>query len=222
MAFLKPRKIWLFRISIGMCCLAAALAILVYYCNKVVSTSAAGRLYATTSDIPYRKTGILLGTAKYLANGTENYYYRYRIQAAAALIKSGKIRYLVISGDNSRKSYNEPESMRSDLMALGIDTSLIFLDYAGFRTFDSIIRLREIFGQHAATVISQPFHNTRAIYIGKREKMDLIGFNAQDLAAKSGWRVQVREKLARTKVFLDYWLGKKPKYLGTPIAIPAS
>jgi SanA protein len=150
-----------------------------------------------------------------------NPYYANRINAAAILMKAGKIRYLIISGDNSRKEYNEPEEMRKDLMRSGIDSSFIFLDYAGFRTFDSMIRLKEIFSQTSVTVISQSFHNQRAIYIASKEGINAIGFNAKDLSKSLGFKVQLREKFARVKMFLDFWTGKQPIYLGKKITIPA-
>lgn len=164
---------------------------------------------------------MLLGTSKYIPGGRLNLYYHFRIEAAVALVKAGKIKYLVISGDNSRKDYNEPELMRQDLIAAGVDSSIIYLDYAGFRTFDSMVRLKEIFSQTAVTVISQPFHNQRAIYIASREGINAIGFNATDVDGNVGFKVQAREKLARVKMFLDFWLGSKPKYLGKKIALPS-
>jgi SanA protein len=192
----------------------------IYLCNKAIDKASEGRLYTDTATIPYNKIGLLLGTSKYLPSGYKNRYYQYRIDAAVKLYKAGKIKYLVVSGDNGRKDYNEPEEMRSDLVASGIDSSHIYLDYAGFRTFDSMVRLKEIFGQDSATIISQPFHNERAIYIASKEGIAAIGFNAQDVNANAGFKVQVREKFARTKVFLDYLFGKKPKFLGGKVIIP--
>ena len=109
--------------------------------------------------------------------------------------------------------------MRADLMAAGVDSAVIYLDYAGFRTFDSMVRLREIFGQDSVTVISQKFHKERALYIAGREKIAAIGYNARDVGQASGMRVKFREKLARVKVFLDYLLGEKPKFLGERVII---
>lgn len=91
----------------------------------------------------------------------------------------------------------------------------------GFRTFDSIVRLKEIFGQESVTIISQPFHNERAIYIASKEGIAAIGFNAKDVNARYGFKTQLREKLARVKVFADYLFSVKPKYLGDKIIIPA-
>jgi len=195
--------------------------ITVFLCNNIIRSTAKDKLYTDVKTIPYNKVGLLLGTSKRLNSGYPNLYYNYRIEAATQLLKAGKIKYLIISGDNSRKEYSEPEDMRADLMAAGIDSSLIFLDYAGFRTFDSIVRLKEIFSQDSVTIISQQFHNERALYMAKKEGINAVAFNATDVSASYGFRVQLREKLARVKVFVDYWFGKKPKFLGDKVNIPA-
>ncbi|MEP6677041.1 MAG: ElyC/SanA/YdcF family protein [Ferruginibacter sp.] len=195
-------------------------AALVFFCNRAVQNAAAGKLYTDVQEIPFRKTGLLLGTSKYDDNGKVNPFFLYRIQAAVALLKAGKIKYIIVSGDNGSTDYNEPEQMRQDLIAAGIDSTVIFPDYAGFRTFDSVVRLKEIFGQDSVTFISQRFHNERAIYIASKEGIDAIGFNAADVYKKAGFRVQLREKFARVKVFLDFIFGKKPKFLGKQINLP--
>jgi SanA protein len=191
----------------------------VFVCNLIVIGTAKSKLYSSINEIPFRKIGLLLGTSPKMANGNTNPFYKNRILAAAALIRAGKIKYLIISGDNGTREYNEPESMRSDLMKMGIDSTIIYLDYAGFRTFDSIKRLKEIFGQDSVTVISQKFHNERAIYIATNEGIDAIGFNAQDISAKEGLRTELRERLARVKIFIDKIIGTKPKYLGHRVQI---
>ena len=129
------------------------------------------------------------------------------------------MKYIIISGDNSKKEYNEPQMMKEDLVSSGIDSTIIYLDYAGFRTFDSVIRAREIFGQNSFTIISQRFHNERALFITNAEGMDAIAFNARDVSKRYGFKVQLREKFARVKVFIDYLLGIDPKFLGEKIKI---
>jgi len=202
--------------------LAAILLVLgcIIYCNWRVESLAKGRTYTDINAIPHRRVGLLLGTSKYGTNGVVNRYYRYRIDAAARLIRAGKIDYIVASGDNGKDWYNEPGTMRADLIAAGIDSSRIFLDYAGFRTFDSMIRLREVFSQYQATVISQKFHNERALYIAQREGIDAIGFNAADIRGEASFKTRMRERLARVKVFVDYVIGTKPRFLGPKVAIP--
>jgi SanA protein len=193
----------------------------IYFCNKIIVADAKSKLYDDTRVIPFNRVGLLLGTSNSIANGSANPFYVYRIRAAVELIQAQKIKYLIISGDNGRTEYNEPESMRNDLIKSGIDSSILFLDYAGFRTFDSIKRLKEIFGQDSVTIISQKFHNERAIFIADHEGISAIGYNARNVGTKEGLRTQIREKLARVKVFIDYWFGTKPKYLGKKVSIPS-
>ena len=188
--------------------------------NYHVGSSVDALSYANTDDIPANKVGLLLGTSKLLRSGTENRYYSYRIDAAVRLYKAGKIAHILISGDNSREEYNEPEDMKQDLIDRGIPEDKIHLDYAGFRTLDSVVRAKEIFGQTAMTVISQPFHTKRAIYIARYYKIDAIGFEAKKVRRSYGFRVQVRELFARCKMMLDlYLLGTEPKFYGEQIEI---
>ncbi len=203
-----------------MLALSIVIVLVLLLCNWWVVSAARGKLYSSEHDIPYNKVGLLLGTSKLTAGGHANPFYDNRISAAIALIRQGKIKYLVISGDNGRTTYNEPEDMRADLMKAGVDSAVIFLDYAGFRTFDSIKRLKEIFSQDSVTIISQQFHNERALYIAEREHLHAIGFNAKDVSRSAGFKTMLREKLARVKMILDFWLGARPKFLGSKIVIP--
>lgn len=191
----------------------------VVFCNWRVNATSKGRVYSDVQAIPHRHVGLLLGTSKYGSSGNVNLYYSRRIAAAVALMQAGKLDFIVASGDNGKSSYNEPETMRADLIAAGVDSAKIFLDYAGFRTFDSMIRLREIFSQDTVTVISQEFHNQRALYIARREGIDAIAFNARDVAGEAGMKTQMREKLARVKVFVDYLIGTEPRFLGPKVDI---
>jgi len=191
-----------------------------FICNKIIADNAKGKLYSASTEIPYNRVGILLGTSKTTINGYGNAFYNNRINAAIELLKNNKIKYLVISGDNGRTEYDEPTAMRTDLINAGIDSNRLFLDYAGFRTFDSMKRLKEVFGQDAVTIISQQFHNERALYIAKRLNISAIAFNAKDVSSSVGFRTIVREKFARAKVFLDFWFGKEPKFLGPKVILP--
>jgi SanA protein len=175
--------------------------------------------YNSVEDIPHNRVGLVLGTSKFLANGYENYYFKYRIEAAFELYQAGKIDFILVSGDNSRKEYDEPTMMRDDLIALGVPANKIFLDYAGFRTWDSVVRCKEIFGETNITIISQQFHNERAIFIAHYNDMEAVGYNAKDVNAYFGFKTQMREKLARVKVVLDYLFGNEPKFLGETIRI---
>ena len=130
-----------------------------YLIDRHVSSTVECRVYSSVNEAPHQKVGLLLGTSKYLSNGEVNQYYTYRIDAAVELFRAGKVNYILVSGDNSTKRYDEPTSMRDDLIAAGIPDSCIVLDYAGFRTWDSVVRCQAIFGQDSITIISQPFHS---------------------------------------------------------------
>ena len=187
--------------------------------NNAIKGNAKGRLFDNVGKTPYNKVGLLLGTSKHLSDGRNNLYYVSRISATFELYKNHKIDYLVISGDNGLKGYNEPEDMKNDLVQLGMPDSIIYLDYAGFRTYDSVIRMNKIFGQNNFTVISQQFHNERAIYIANHFGLNVIGFNAKDVNKYFGVKTKIREQFARVKVFIDILTSKKPKFLGSRINI---
>ncbi|MDG1435395.1 MAG: ElyC/SanA/YdcF family protein [Saprospiraceae bacterium] len=184
-----------------------------------VQTSTSEQIFTSVEEMPKNKVGLLLGTRKMLRSGYINLYYSHRIDAAEQLFKSGKIEFILISGDNSREEYDEPTDMKNDLVERGVPENKIYLDYAGFRTLDSVIRANAIFGQEKFTVISQPFHNERAIFISEKKGLKPIGFNAKDVSNRYGWKVQVREKLARVKMLLDIIIGKQPKFYGEKIEI---
>lgn len=203
------------------CILLSACAVgVILASDRLVKSAAVGKVFTHVDAIPHRNVALLLGTSKYVDEGRENLYYTYRVEAACALLKSGKADYIVVSGDNSRDDYNEPQWMRDDLIRCGIDSMRIYLDYAGFRTLDSVVRLREIFGQTQVIIVSQPFHNERALYLAQREGVDAIAFHARDVHAYNGLWVQAREKLARVKMFLDVATNTGPKFLGPKVPIP--
>lgn len=193
--------------------------ILVLSIDYRISKQTEKQLFTSTESIAENKVGLLLGTSKYLRSGNPNQYFEYRILAAETLFKSGKIKNIVISGDNSRKDYNEPQDMKDELIKRGIPETSIYLDYAGFRTYDSVIRMKEIFGQNSFTIISQEFHNQRAVYIANALHLNAVGFNAKDVDVYNGFKTKVREKLARVKVIIDFLLKTKPKFLGEKIII---
>ena len=184
-----------------------------------ISTQTSEKIYTQVNKIPQHKVGLLLGTSKYLSSGHINLYYKYRIEAATKLYRSGKIKFILISGDNGSKSYNEPELMKQDLVKNNIPEANIFLDYAGFRTLDSVLRAQKIFGQNTFTVISQEFHNERALYLAHHFNIEAIAYNAKDVKLNYGFKTQLREKLARCKMMLDLLFKVEPKYLGDPIKI---
>lgn len=201
--------------------LFAGLAGLSEWAYRRVEKHSADLLYTSVDAIPYRKTGLLLGCSPTLKSGAANPYFEYRIQATAALYKAGKIKNILVSGENSREDYDEPTAMKRALIKAGVPDSVIYLDYAGFRTIDSMIRAKEIFGRDSVTVISQAFHNTRAIYIAQHYGLEAIAYNADGPEGASEARQQLRERGARLKLFAElYVFGYSPHFLGRREQMP--
>lgn len=188
----------------------------------LVIRAARGRTYSDPAAIPARHVGLLLGCSRFLPDGRRNTFFDNRIQAAATLIRAGKIRYLVVSGDNRVRGYDEPQDMKDSLVQAGVPAGRIYCDYAGFRTMDSIVRAKEIFSQTEITVISQEFHNQRAIFIARNRGVDAIGFNAQEVDAYNSFKTKCRESIARANMLLDLFVFHRgPKFLGGKVTIPA-
>jgi len=195
------------------------LIIIVTIINLIIYFGSRSYLYDDIETIPENRVGLVLGTSKYFLTGEKNPYFKNRIIAATKMYESGKIKYIVLSGDNSEKYYNEPVTMKKELVKYGIPENVIYLDYAGFRTWDSVLRCNIIFGQEEFTIISQKFHNARAVFIARKNGIKAIGFNADDISISRSLRTRVREIFARIKVFIDLSIGKDPKYLGDEIII---
>ena len=191
----------------------------IVFCNVRISRYAGSRVFDDVADIPHRHAALVLGTSPTGRYGGPNQFFLARIEATAALYHVGKIDRIIVSGDNRKKDYNEPEAMQQALVGKGIPKDIIFLDYAGFRTFDSVVRAKEVFGQDRFIVVSQRFHNERAVFIAGKKGIDAIGYNASDVSFHYGFTTYLREYGARCKVFLDLLFGKKPHFLGDPIDI---
>lgn len=194
--------------------------VILVYANWKIPHDTQKFIFGNTDSIPPQKAALVLGAAKHLKSGHINPYFDNRIKAAAELYKIGKVKAFVVSGDNSRNTYNEPADMRDALIDSGVPDSIIYLDYAGFRTLDSVVRMNKIFGQESFIVVSQEFHNERAIFLAKHYGLDVYGYNAKDVGlARISYKTVIREKFARVKVFIDILLNKEPKFLGEPVEI---
>jgi len=186
----------------------------------LIVEAAEGRTTSEVSHIPHRPAGLLLGCVEFVPSGGENLFFRHRIDAAVTLYRHQKIDVIIVSGDNHRKDYDEATDMKNALMRQGVPEDKIFCDYAGFRTLDSVVRAKDIFGQTNITVISQEFHNQRAIYIAWQKGMDAIGFNAKGVSRRYSLRTMAREQLARVRTVSDIVFGVHPKFYGERIPIP--
>lgn len=178
-----------------------------------ISHAADGRIYSDVAQIPHRHVALVLGCPP-LYRGYANPYFEYRMDAAAELFRSGKVDCLLLSGARHRSGTDEPTEMKRALLARGIPADKLYLDYAGFRTLDSVVRAKRIFGLQDITVVSQRFHNERAIFLASHCGLDAIGFNARDVAYPTGLAIHIREQFAKVKAVLDiYLLHTQPRTL---------
>ncbi len=193
----------------------------VRYAAWRVGVVSEGRVHASVADVPARKVGLVLGCVSVLPNGRENTYFRFRVRAAADLFHAGKVRFLLVSGDNHRHGYDEPSDMRAALVALGVPEDRIVSDYAGFRTLDSVVRAKKVFQLDEAVVVSQDWHCARAIYLARAHGLDLVGYAAKEVRGRAGWRTRLREQVARAKAVADIAvLRTQPRFLGPTEVIP--
>ena len=205
-----------FRLAVSLTVVTLAAAGLMLWADRTCERAATGRLFSSVDTVPAREVGLVLGTSKETRRGKDNLHFNQRIEAAAALYRAGKVRHLLVSGDNHIAGYDEPTDMRNALMAAGVPASAITCDYAGFRTLDSVVRAREIFGLSHVIIISEEFHCPRALWIAQQHGLDAIAFAAPDVSSKY-WslRAKIREQFARTWCAVDlYLLHREPKFLG--------
>jgi len=214
----KNWKKWIVRLTLLGLFAGIGTTLFAFYTYRKIEQQAASYCFDELSALPAVNVALVLGTSDSLRSGRPNMYFQHRINCAAKLYHSRKVKHFILSGDNHIKSYDEPEAMRQALIALGIPDSCLTLDYAGFRTFDSVIRCREVFGQDSVIIISQAFHNLRAVYIARENEITAYGMNAQDAY---GIHSPKREYLARANAWLDIHLfNTRPKFLGKKIKLP--
>jgi len=184
-------------------------------CVYLINQAGKGRVFDRVDTIPAREVGLVLGVSERRPDGGINYYFQNRIAAAARLFHEGKVKHLLLSGDNHINGYNEPEAMKRALIALHVPPNVITLDYAGLRTLDSIVRAEKVFGLKQFTIISQREHDERALLIARHYGIDAIAYAADDIAFKYAVNSHIHEWLAQVKVILDlYLLHTAPKHLG--------
>ena len=194
-----------------------AIVIAIIGCYTIVECKAWDKTFDNVMDIPHRKVGLLLGTSPRTPQNEPNFYYINRITATADLYKAGKINRIIASGgDYSQRAgggYNELVAMRDSLIAHGIPDSVIILDYDGTRTLNSIVKVKEVYGEDCITLISQKYHNERAIYLATQQGIDAIGYNAKPShILTKRIKNEGREFLARVKLFIDMLFGEKPHF----------
>lgn len=202
------------------CVLFCICAAYLGWAEWTVRHAAAGRIFGAPDCLPPADVALVLATARSMGGGLANSFYAPRLDVAAELFRLGKVRGLLVSGDNSRSDYSEPDDMKADLVARGVPERYVTCDYAGFSTRDSMQRGSRVFGQKRVIVVSQRFHLERALYLAGADGLEAFGCAAAE--APLGWRIRVRlrEVLARGKAVLDVALGRGPKFLGLQERVP--
>lgn len=192
--------------------------ILIFLLDIYMVDSARDRIYKSVKTVPPAYTALVLG-AYVSKSGVPSYFLRDRLDCALELYRAKKVKRLLLSGDHGTVDYDEVNHMRDYLLENGVDTRDIFLDHAGFDTYSSIVRAKEIFGVKEMIIVTQEFHLSRAIYIAKHKNVKSYGIIADKTNYGSLAYLNFREKIARIKAFVEVITNKKPKYLGEKIPI---
>ena len=205
---------------------ALSLVVFVILCNRWVINSTDAYMYSDWALLPENDVGIVLGTSAYVDSGDPSPAFQGRIRAAAELYKLGKVKLLIVSGANPDSTYNEPRKMWQELVKAGVPQNAIKMDFAGYRTLDSMVRAQAVWGLTRFTVITQRYHQYRAIFLARKIGAHAVGYVARVGAEgeEFGRRNPVREIFARAKAVIDVlFLNTQPKFLGEPekIEIPA-
>jgi SanA protein len=198
-------------------CLFVLLLLLIFCCYQYVETSTQDLHFNSLEKIAPHHAALVLGCSPKAKGGNFNLFFQYRINAAAELFHAQKVKYLIVSGDNQTRYYDEPTEMKKALIAKGVPAAAIYCDYAGLRTLDSVIRCAKIFNQYSFIIVSQAYHTKRAIFIASHHDIYVVGYNAQDVAfSPSSYG---REWLARVLVVWNILVGTQPKFLGDPVEL---
>jgi SanA protein len=215
-SFFKRRRFWLSLALSGILGFG-----LVGGANWWVLHSTRDAIFSDFSRLPVNDVALVLGTSRYNGDGVSaNPFFLGRMSAAARLFHEGKVRHLLVSGDNGHAGYDEPTWMRDALMARGVPASAITLDYAGFRTLDSMARAKAVFGLRRFTIVTDDFHIARAVYLARSFDLDVVGFPSEPVAYWWSKKARTREIASRTVAFLEVSLHHtKPRYYGPPVKI---
>jgi SanA protein len=195
---MKRRRRWFVFVAAALVVLSSLLL-----ARRRISVEAAPFVKSVASDLPVVRVGLVLGCSPKMADGRQNLFFLRRIAAAAELFRAGRVQYLLLSGDNSRSDYDEPSEMQRALVRSGVPASRLVLDHAGFRTLDSVVRAKDVFGLREMIIVSQHFHNERAVYLARAHGLRAFGFDAKDVGGPEGLRMALREAASRLFAVLD-------------------
>ncbi len=211
------------RLVLGLVLAGGALALILvlaaWLADRQIDRFAAPYLAEDLDALPEVDVALVLGAAPIGPEGGPNRYFVYRLDAAAALWHAGKVKYLLVSGDNRGPDYDEPSAMRAGLLARGVVPEAIYRDFAGVRTRDSVLRAKSVFGQQRLIVVSQGFHAARAIFLARREGVEAWGFAARDVKRAYSIFTELRRYPSALRAWYDVWLETPPRRAGPGIVI---
>lgn len=206
----------------GLVVLFILMALVILSCYLLVDWKTSGRTFDSVADVPQHEYGLLLGTSPVTRQGVHNFYFDNRIQSAIELYKAGKIKKIIASGGDYRvdesgrpRKYgcDELRAMRDSLVKHGVPEQSIILDYDGTRTLNSIVKAKDVYGLDSCIIISQQYHNERAICLADHFGIKAVGYNAASShVRKSRLKNQARELFARVKMYLDLAIDPKPVF----------
>ena len=179
---------------------ALAVALLAWLAERQLHRTAETTSFGDAAMVPAAGVALVLGTAPIGPEGGPNRYFVYRLDAAVALWKAGKVKYFIVSG-----SGGEPEAMRTGLVERGVPEHVIYRDPQGYRTWDSVLRARDVFGQKRLIIVSQRFHLDRALFIARREGIDAVGLAARDVDMPYSIFTELRRYPSALRAYLDAW-----------------
>ena len=210
---IRWKKIFVFLFIVGILLIASC-----FFIGRYIKTSAKPYIYSSVDNIPAHYVGMVLG-AHVDKDGTPSSVLADRLNTALLLYRKGKFKRFLLTGDHGRKNYDEVNNMKNYLKEQGVPESDIFLDHAGFDTYNSMVRAGEVFQVKDVIIITQKFHLSRALYIARKKGLDAVGFDAGMTNQSPLKTLEFRESLANMKAFWEVLINKKPKFLGTQIPI---
>jgi SanA protein len=199
---------------------ALAVALMAWLAERRLDQQARAESFSDAAKIPEADVALVLGTAPIGPEGGPNRYFVYRLDAAAALWKAGKVKYFIVSG-NRDGSYDEPTAMRAGLVERGVPADVIYRDFAGWRTWDSVLRARDVYGQRRLIVISQGFHLDRALFIARHAGIEAWGFEARDVEAPYSILTTLRRYPSALRAYYDAWTNAPVREGGEKVSIGA-
>lgn len=198
---------------------ALAVAALSWMAQRRLEALATPFMADDPAALPAMQVALVLGAAPIGPEGGPNRYFERRLDAAAALWRAGKVKYLLVSGDRRGDGYDEPSAMRAGLVARGVPAEAIYRDFAGVRTRDSVLRADDIFGQKRMIIVSQGFHLARAIFLARQEGIEAWGLVARDVDRPYSIFTTLRRYPSALRAYYDVWFDTPARHGGKPVAI---